>query len=429
MTAEILMMSIKEQERAAVMQQLLDGVIKQQDAAKALGLSSTRQVRNLASNYRKHGAAGMIHGNRGKVSHRKVDDTEKHRFMAIVRQHYHDFRPTFAHEKLTEAHGFTYSVETLRQWMINDGLWVNKGKKHKRAFHMRQPRPRLGELIQIDGSPHDWFEGRAAKCTLIVFIDDATSKLMCLRFFPTETTEAYMTCLRDYLQRYGKPAALYSDRHSIFRVNKEDAVSGEQLTQFGRALKSLDIESIHANTPQAKGRVERANQTLQDRLIKEMRLAGISSMEEGNAFLDAYMKKHNAKFAKPPLSDVDAHREVLHDDNELDLILCKHISRKLSKNLTLQYRNTSYQIKTKNIGYAMRGADVTLCEDFEGNIKIFYKGRQLDYQTFKRGETPPPIVDEKNINNAVNKAITKQNKYKPSPNHIWRTPINSQAPI
>ncbi|MCF6208244.1 MAG: ISNCY family transposase [Ghiorsea sp.] len=428
MTAEILMMSIKEQERATMMQQLLDGYIKQQDAAKTLGLS-TRQVRNLASSYRKHGAAGMIHGNRGKVSHRKVSDAEKQRFMDIVHQHYHDFSPTFAHEKLTEAHGFSYSVETLRQWMVADGLWVPKSKKHKRTYQMRQPRPRLGELIQIDGSPHDWFEGRAPKCTLIVFIDDATSKLMTLRFFPTETTEAYMTCLRDYLQRYGKPAALYSDRHSIFRVNKEDAMSGEQVTQFGRALKSLDIESIHANTPQAKGRVERANQTLQDRLIKEMRLAGISNMEDGNAFLDAYMEKHNDKFAKQPLSDVDAHRAVLQDDSELDLILCKHISRKLSKNLTLQYCNTLYQIKTTNIGYTMRGAAVNLCEDFDGNIKIFYKGRQLNYQTFKRGETPQPIVDEKNINNAVNKAITKQRKYKPSSNHIWRTPITSQAPI
>jgi hypothetical protein len=306
--------------------------------------------------------------------------------------------------------------------MIADDLWHPKSKKHKCEHQIRERRPCFGEMIQIDGSPHDWLEGRASKCTLIVFIDDATSRLLEMRFFPSETTEAYMGCLKRYLIRFGRPVSFYSDKHSVFRINQEDTESGEQLTQFGRALKTLDIEAIHANTPQAKGRVERANQTLQDRLIKEMRLAGISSMEEGNAFLVSYIEKHNRKFAVEPASDADAHRPVLHNHQELDLILSIHSRRKLSKNLTLQYNNTLYQIKIKSIGYAMRGATATVCEDFQGNVTLLYKGKTLIYETWKRGDAPPAIKDSKEINQAVAQAISQQSQrkaWKPAPDHPW----------
>jgi len=311
--------------------------------------------------------------------------------------------------------------------MIAEGLWQPKAKKQQRAFQMRPRRPRVGELIQIDGSPHDWFEGRAPTCTLIVFIDDASGRLMELRFVPAETTEAYMTCLRHYLERYGRPVALYSDKHSIFRVNIEDAKSGKQFTQFSRALKSLDIDCIHANTPQAKGRVERANQTLQDRLVKDMRLACISSMEEGNAFLQAWMEKYNRKFAVQPASNEDAHRPVLHNEQELDLIFSIHSQRKLSKNLTLQYNNVLYQIKTRAIGYAMRGATVTVCENFQGKVSILYNGQLLQWEQFERGDAPPPVVDAKNINQVIDQAIQRQAKpWKPKPDHPWRKPIRNQ---
>ncbi len=189
-------------------------------------------------------------------------------------------------------------------------------------------------------------------------------------------------------------------------------------------MKTLDIEGITANSPQAKERVERANKTLQDRLVKEMRLAGISSMEEGNAFLLEYMQKHNRKFAVQAASDDDAHRPVLHDDNELGLIFSTHHKRKLSKNLALQYNNTIYQVNTKNIGYAMRGAAVTVCEDFSGKVTLLYQGKPLVYTTYKRGEKLPPSADEKTINQAVEKAINKQiqrPKYKPRIDHPWRT--------
>jgi len=383
-------------------------------------------VRRLAREYRLRGINALIHGNRGKVSNRKIRETTKQQGIALVRQHYPDFGPTFATEKLAEQHGITVSSETLRQWMISDGLWQSKRKKKAASHPMRERRPRVGELVQIDGSPHDWFEGRAAKCTLIVFIDDASSRLLDLQFHPTETTQAYMDSLKRYLKRYGRPVALYSDRHSIFKVNVADATSGEQITQFGRALKTLDVESISANSPQAKGRVERANQTLQDRLIKEMRLAGISSMAEGNAFLEQYMQHHNRKFAVQPASGDDAHRGVLHDERELDLIFSIHHKRKLTKDLNLQYHNTVYQLKVKGIGYAMRGASVTVCESFDGKVMLLYKGKEQQYETYKRGEKPQPVANEKTINQAVDQVIKKQksrSKYKPSITHPWRKSI------
>jgi len=422
MKVEILHMSKQEQSRSEVIRLYIEGHIKQSVAAKRIDVS-TRQVRRIAKEYRQHGAKALIHGNRGKVSNRKIRDEIKLRSLALVRSHYHDFGPTFAAEKLLEKHEINVSSETLRQWMISDGIWKPKNKKVQRNHPTRERRPRMGELIQIDGTPHDWFEGKAAKCTLMVFIDDATSKLLDLQFYPTEGTQAYMEGLRRYIKAYGRPVALYSDRHSSLTVNTVDAQSGEQLTQFGRALKTLDIEHIKANSPQAKGRVERANLTLQDRLLKEMRLEGISNIEEGNAFLATYMEKHNQKFAVLPAFEEEANRPVLHSEEELNLIFSKHHKRKLSKNLALQYNNTIYQVNIKGIGYAMRGSTITICEAFDGSVSLLYKGKSLQYTTFKRGDKIPEPVSEKSINQTVNQAIIKQTKrvnYKPKPDHPWR---------
>jgi len=211
-----------------------------------------------------------------------------------------------------------------------------------------------------------------------------------------------------------------------------DAASGEQLTQFGRALKTLDIEHIKANSPQAKGRVERANLTLQDRLLKEMRLEGISNIEEGNVFLATYMAKHNQKFAVLPASDEDANRPVLHSEEELDLIFSKHHKRKLSKNLALQYSNTTYQVNIKGIGYAMRGTTITVCESFDGTVTLLYKGTSLQYSTFKRGEKVPEPISEKGINQAVEQALMTQRQrtnHKPKIDHPWRKSINQKRTI
>lgn len=259
--------------------------------------------------------------------------------------------------------------------MVEKGLWRERRRKIARIYQRRQRRPCYGELIQIDGSPHDWFEARGPCCTLIVFIDDATSALMALRFAPAETTRAYMETLRDYLGNNGLPLALHSDRHSIFRVNNPER-EGE-LTQFTRAVKTLGIAPIHANTPQAKGRVERANQTLQDRLVKELRLRNISDIETANSWLPEFVKAYNDRFASQPREGGNAHREIHHTPEELNYILSYQARRVLSKNLTFQYKTCAYQIRSEGQGYRLRHALVTVCENFQGEITVLHDSREL----------------------------------------------------
>jgi hypothetical protein len=285
--------------------------------------------------------------------------------------------------------------------------------------------------VQIDGSPHAWFEDRAETCTLIVFIDDATSQLLYLRFVPTETTQAYMEALKDYLAHYGRPVSLYSDKHGVFRVNAKEAVSGSGLTQFSRALETLDIEAIHANTPQAKGRVERANLTLQDRLVKEMRLQCIDSMEAGNEFLESFRKDHNQRFAVVAKSQKDAHRPVMHSEDELEIVFSIHATRKLSKNLIIQYKNTSYQVEAQKQPRRMRQATVTVCESFDGTVVLLYQGRRLGYSTHQKAQRSSSLENEKTINLRVNQALEKQamrTNWKPAPDHPWRNLSTAQSP-
>ena len=244
-------------------------------------------------------------------------------------------------------------------------------------------------MVQIDGSLHDWFKDRSLHCTLIVFIGDASSELMALRFAPAETTQP----LRAYLARHGQPVTLYSDKHSIFLVNHPDH-EGE-LTQFTWALRTLDIEPIHANMPQAKGRIERANQTLQDRLVKELRPVGISDIDTTNAFLPSFLSDYNPRFAVPPQNPADAHRPVLYDPQELGLIFSLHARRKLSKNLTLQYKNRECQLTGQGKGYRLRGAKVTVCETFDSSVTLLYKGRVLPYRILSEGEPPSPWMTRK----------------------------------
>ena len=242
----------------------------------------------------------------------------------------------------------------------------------------------MGDLVQIDGSPHDWFEGRGPLCTLIVYVDDATTRLMASGFFPAETTEAYMETTRAHLAACGRPVAYYSDRYGVFRVNKKGKEN--ELTQFGRALKTLDIASIHAGSPQAKGRVERANRTLQDRLVKEMRLRGIDGMAAGNAYLPEFMADFNGRFAVAPRDPADAHRKVLHETRELDLIFSEHHVRKLTKNLSIRFECREYQVTGRGQGYRLRGAAVTVCEAFDGSVTVLHDGRELPVRLLAEGE-------------------------------------------
>jgi transposase len=271
-----MMMSQKEEKRGQAMELLTAGKIDQKEADKMLAVS-LRQVKRILRRYRTLGLPGLISTKRGRVSNRRVVETTRTTATKMIGEHYHDFGPTLATEKLAERHDIHLSVETVLQIMIAAGYWKPKKGATICAHPMRERRARLGELVQIDGSPHDWIDDRADRCTLLVFINDATGNLLQLRFTPTETTLGYMHALHDHIVAHGLPASLYSDKHSIFRINAKGA-DPESETQFGWATRELGIECIHANSPQAKGRVERANQTLQDRLSKEMRLAGISGI-------------------------------------------------------------------------------------------------------------------------------------------------------
>jgi transposase len=413
-------LSHRELDRVGIIQAVAAGDLSQRRAALRLELS-VRHIKRLVGRYRKQGARGLASGHRGRPANNAIAEGTRQWALALIRGHYADFGPTFAHEKLVADHGALFSVETLRQWMMAEGLWQPRAARGARIHPSRPRRAAVGELVQIDGSPHDWFEGRGPRCTLIVFIDDASGALMALRFASTETTEAYMATLRDYLESHGRPVALYSDKHSIFRVNAAGC-EGER-TQFTRALETLDIAPIHANTPQAKGRVERANQTLQDRLVKEMRLAGISDIDAANAFLGAFMASHNARFARGPRADEQAHRPVLHDATELDRILCRQHTRRLSKNLTCQLHGREYQITGHGHGYRLRGARVTLCEHFDGGMTVLRDGQALTHRVLDRGQPPIPLDDEKSISERVDHAHKRQQPrrhHKPAPDHPWR---------
>ena len=268
-------MSKQEFVRLEVLLGVQSGRLRVADACALIGLRR-RQVFRLLRGVKQNGAASLLSRHRGKPSNRRLPAEVRTLALSLVRDRYPDFGPTMAAEKLATQHGCSISRETLRGWMIADGLWIDRRHRLPSPHQPRRRRDCLGELVQIDGSEHAWFETRGEMCTLLAFVDDATSRLMVLRFVASESAFDYFRATCDYLQRHGKPIAFYSDKHSIFRVNSKDAIGGEGVTQFGRALSELNIDIICANSPQAKGRVERAFGTLQDRLVKELRLAGIS---------------------------------------------------------------------------------------------------------------------------------------------------------
>lgn len=426
---ELLLMSKKELSRVEVLERMKAKKMTQKKGAEALGLS-VRQVRRLQKKYAEKGAAGLIHQGRGKPGNNRLPIETRREAINLLHSLYSDFGPTFAHEKLVENHGLNLSTGSVRQIMISEKLWVPRKAKKIVTHQMRERRACFGELVQIDGSPHRWFEDRAPSCTLLVFIDDATGRLNELRFVKSESFFTYAEASKAYFERHGKPVALYSDKHGIFRVNQPSIGAGESLTQFGRAMQELDVAIICANTPQAKGRVERVNETLQDRLVKEMRLRGISGMDEGNAYLPEFIEDFNRRFAVVPRSDYDAHRPLLISD-DLERILTWQETRTLSKNLTIQFKKVVYQIQTERPTYALRKAKVTVCQNAEGKITILYKDKELAYSIFKKQAKQSQVLSSKDVNRKVEKV---RKKYKPAPDHPWRkgfaTPLSkSKADI
>lgn len=392
MIKETVTMSHKELHRLQIIQESINRHITQEQAAARIGIS-IRQVKRLVQRYRNEGPSGLVSHRRGKRPNNSFSTEFRATVISLLKGRYADFGPTFACEKLREIHGLSLSVETLRKWMIEGGLWRERRRKIARIYQRRMRRPSYGELIQIDGSPHDWFENRGPRCTLIVFIDDATSALMALRFVPAETTRAYMETLRGYLNDHGVPLALYSDRHSIFRVNNPE-------------------------------RVERANQTLQDRLVKEMRLQNISDIETANAWLPTFIEAYNNRFATSPRTTDNAHLDVHHSEEELGYIFSLQAKRVLSKNLTFQYKSSAFQVRSESRGYRLRHSVVTVCENFDGEINVLYDGKALGWEKYVDGPEPIPLDDEKSVHERVDNArIDLRSKYyvKPKADHPWLT--------
>lgn len=419
MTQERIEMSERELKRFAVLQQVINGSRSQGQAALALGLSE-RQIRRLQRGVEREGARALISRRRGRPSNRRVETTVREGILAQVRARYADFGPTLAAEYL-RADGYTVSKETLRRWMIAAGLWQAQRKRRTRLHPPRPRRARLGELVQIDGSPHDWFEGRGPRCTLIAFIDDATSRVLYARFTPVESSQAYLSALQTYVTTHGCPVALYSDRHSIFtKHNPEDT----EPTQFQRATEALGIATIQALSPQAKGRVERLFQTLQDRLVKALRLAEISDQDTANAWLPQYLQQHNARFAVAACDDEDAHQPYDGSPETLARICAIHHRRTLSKDLVLSFQRQRYIIQTGGAPrYALRGRRVDVVVHADGRIELVTGGEVLLYKVFDSPQEIPHPVDDKSLNARVDAILTSRRwseKSRPAADHPWR---------
>lgn len=404
---DLFSMSKTELDRAAVLERVLAKRLSLRKAATELGLSE-RQTSRLLKIYMSLGAPGLISRKRGKRSNRAYPAALKRQVLGFIRAHYSDFGPTLACEKLEERHGIHISKETVRLWMIEDGLWI-QGFKLKRVQQPRQRRDCFGELIQIDGSHHRWFEDRGPKCALLVFIDDATGRLMDLHFCESENTFDYMIATQRYINQYGKPLAFYSDKHSIFRSQHVNNAGADNTTQFGRALHELNIDIICANTPQAKGRVERANGTLQDRLVKELRLAGIDNIDHANDFVDEYMAHHNAKFMVEPRFPINAHRPVeSHED--LDQIFCQKYQRVVSHQLVVQYDKVQFHLEESDLSRRLAGRQITVCDYPDGRLLLKHRGLALPYTRFDKLQRVgrPELIENKRLGAALDMIRSKQ---------------------
>ena len=404
-------MSAGELQRIEVLTEILAGRRDVVSGASVLAMS-VRQMHRLLARYRDGGGGALVHKARGRSSNNQLGAGVREYAMELVRLSYRDFGPTLATEALLERHGIRVGRETVRKWMVADGLWLSR--KQRRTFH--QPRLRrecVGELVQIDGSEHRWFEHRGDPCTLLVFIDDATSRLMQLRFVSSESTESYFKALEGYLEAYGCPVAFYSDKHSVFRVNKPDAKGGSGMTQFGRALAELNIEILCANSSQAKGRVERANRTLQDRLVKELRLADVSTIEAGNVFLPAFIASFNDRFAVRATKHDDLHRKLGIAASRISDILCHREQRYVGAQLTLSYDRKQIILERNELSEELGGQYVELYDFPDRPLEVRWKGHSLPYRVFAKDQrvSHTAIVENKRLGHVLRKVKAQQDTH------------------
>lgn len=424
-------MSTKERRRLAVLAQVEAGRLSLVAASARLGLSY-RQTRRVFQRFKVEGDAGLVHRLRGQSGNRRRDPTVRERAVSLYREHYSDFGCTLACEYLAERHGLVVDDQTLRRWLASAGLW-RRCRKSPVKRRRRERRASFGELVQIDGSHHDWFEGRSSasadgadgasepvgNCVLMVMIDDATSWTLA-RFFDAETTAAAMTMLRLWSLEHGLPLGLYPDRDSIYRVNTKAADEQEARTgcrpptQFGRAMEELGVQVTCAKSPQAKGRVERMNGTLQDRLIKALRVAGISDMASANTFMaQTFFPRLNARFTVQPANDVDAHRPV--SEAELDAALCVREQRKVSKDHCVSWEGRVMQLKVGLGLPSLAGKQVTVRRALDGTVTVRWREHVIEWQALK--QRPVRAAPASSL---AERVASHRGPQKPSDDHPWR---------
>jgi hypothetical protein len=386
-------------ERGAVLERLKKGNLKQKDAGDELRLSE-RQIRRIYKRYLSEGVSGLIHKNIGKTSTRKFPEALEHQAIDWLRDHGPDFGSTFGREKLEEYLGIKVSVGTLRKWRMNHGLHVPRSRGLKKQFKRRERKSLFGSMVQIDGSPHNWFEGRRGKCALLTAIDDATGNIVA-RFAEEEETRDLMILMRTYIKKYGIPRMAYTDHGGPYKVNVGNA-DGTKKTQLERAFYQLGIELVHANSPQAKGRVERNHGTNQDRLIKEMRLRGISTIEDANNYLEnEYLPDFNRRFVVKPAHNKDGHRPL--NGLNLENFLCLEKKRVVQNDGIIQFEKRLFQI-TKNRIYAQPKSTVLVRQHLDGSISLWSKDIQLEYEELKSMPIKAMADSPKTCNNSFQPA-------------------------
>lgn len=405
---DMITMSRREARRLHILHQALAKKLTQREAADLLGLSD-RQVRRLIQRLRAEGEEGVCHRARGRPSNHRIPKRVKARALRLFRDTYRDFNLAHATEKLKEVHGIPVHAETLRLWLKAAGIPYKKRRARKHR-QWRERKAHRGALVQIDGSHHDWFEGRGPACVFLGYIDDATNTVWG-RFYDYEGTWPAMDSLKRYIRQYGIPQGVYLDKHTTYKSGAaptiDEQLSGQQpMSQFERSLAELGIDVIHANSPQAKGRVERLFKTLQDRLVRELRLVGIQSVAEANAFLERYLPQYNRRFSKVAASAADLHRPA-PASRALDRVLCIKEERTVKNDFTIVHHGALYQIDQPT-----RARQVTVEERLDGTLHITYKGRELPYRAILARlpkDTPEPP-----------RALHAKQPWTPPADHPWR---------
>ena len=404
---DMIMVGQRELKRLHVVQKVLGREIGQGEAAELLCLSS-RQIRRIVKRVRAEGEKGVLHRSRGRRSNRRISGKIREKVVKLYRAQYCDFGPMLASEKLQERDGVRVNDETLRLWLLESGDW-KKSRKRRRHRRWRQRKQHFGEMVQLDGSHHDWFEGRGPWCVLMGYIDDATGKVFG-RFYDYEGTLPAMDSFKRYLGKHGLPMSLYLDRHTTYKSTAKPSIEDElsntmPLSEFERALKELGVRVIHAHSPQAKGRVERLFGTLQDRLVKEMRLKGIKTIEQGNEFLKDYLSVYNKRFSVVPMERTNVHRPLPAGVN-LDTILCIKTPRGLRNDFTVAHNKKLYQIQDKT-----KATKVEVQDWIDGSIKIFYQNQALRFEEI----TTRPVKEEK-----PRVKGSRRKRYVPPADHPWK---------